>query len=114
MKARTAAVTSATAPATDTLPGGLAQLFGPNWQQQADANNPTKYYTRLSASDGPAIWMTCGTSDPVVLQQMQDLAPKLQAKGFTVELHTTPGAHDWGTWTLALQQSLPWAAARLS
>ncbi len=35
------------------------------------------------------------------------------AAGFTVEYHERPGGHDFGTWTPALQESLPWAAARL-
>ena len=101
-----------TEPVADTLPGGLEQLFGPNHQQQVDANSPSKYWSQLDGSKGPAIWMDCGTSDLAVLKQMQTLLPQLKSKGFTVELHTRPGAHDFGTWSGALKDALPWAAAR--
>jgi S-formylglutathione hydrolase FrmB len=30
-----------------------------------------------------------------------------------VEYHARPGGHDFDTWTPALQEALPWAAARL-
>ena len=103
-----------TVPTVDTLSGGLEALFGPNYQQQADANNPTKYVSQLDASKGPAIWMDVGTADPVILAQMKTLEPQLKSKGFTVELHTRPGAHDWTTWTAALKDALPWAAQKLS
>lgn len=103
-----------TVPTVDTLSGGLEALFGPNNQQQADANNPTKYVSQLDSSKGPAIWMDVGTADPVILAQMKALEPQLKSKGFTVELHTRPGAHDWTTWTAALKDALPWAAQKLS
>jgi S-formylglutathione hydrolase FrmB len=101
-----------TEPVADTLPGGLQQLFGPNYQQQVDANSPSKYWSQLDGSKGPAIWMDCGTSDTAVLKQLQTLLPQLKSKGFTVELHTRPGAHDFATWQAALRDSLPWAVAR--
>ena len=52
-----------TKPVADTLPGGLSELFGPNWQQQADANNPVEVRQHLDGSQGPAIWMDVGTGD---------------------------------------------------
>jgi S-formylglutathione hydrolase FrmB len=103
-----------TKPVADTLSGGLQELFGANWQQQADANDPAKYYTTLNGSRGPAIWMDVGTGDTGILADMKALAPLLQAKGYTVEVHTRPGAHDFETWGNALADALPWAAARLS
>jgi S-formylglutathione hydrolase FrmB len=101
-----------TKPIADTLPGGLQELFGANWQQQADANDPAKYYTTLNGSRGPAIWMDVGTGDTQILADMKALAPLLQSKGFTVEIHTRPGAHDFATWGNGLADALPWAAAR--
>lgn len=104
-----------TASNPDALPGGNQALYGgANWQQQADANSPSKYVGSLTGSKGPAIWMDCGTGDVQVLAQIQAFAPQLQAKAFTVEVHSRPGAHEWATWTAALQAALPWAAARLS
>jgi enterochelin esterase-like enzyme len=98
----------------DLLPGGNQALYGgSDWQQKADANSPAKYYTQLDPSKGPAIWMDVGTKDGL-LPQIQDLAGKLKAKGFTVEYHSRPGDHDWYTWTAALKEALPWAAQRLT
>ena len=101
-----------TKPVADTLPGGLQELFGANWQQQADANDPAKYWNTLNNSRGPAIWMDVGTGDTQILADMKTLAPLLQSKGFTVEIHTRPGAHDFTTWGNGLADALPWAAAR--
>jgi enterochelin esterase-like enzyme len=56
--------------------------------------------------------MDVGASDLGPLKQMQTLAPELKAKGFTVELHTRPGGHDFATWGNGLADALPWASAR--
>ncbi len=101
-----------TKPVADTLAGGLQELFGPNWQQQADANDPVKYVSTLNGSRGPAIWMDVGTGDTAILADMKAFAPQLQSKGYAVEIHTRPGAHDFETWGNALADALPWAATR--
>ena len=101
-----------TKPKPDTLPGGLQELFGSNWQQQADANDPTKYVSTLNGKNGPAVWMDVGTGDTQILADMKAFLPQLQARGFTAELHTRPGAHDFATWGYGLADALPWAAAR--
>ncbi len=101
-----------TEPVVDTLPGGLQELFGPDYQKQVDANTPAKYLAQLDASKGPAIWMDVGASDVGAIGQMTPLVPKLKAKGFTVDLHTRPGAHDFATFTAGLRDALPWVAAR--
>jgi len=98
----------------DLLPGGNQALYGgSDWQQKADANSPAKYYTQLDPSKGPAIWMDVGNKDGLV-PTITDLAGKLKAKGFTVELHVRPGDHEWTTWTAALKDALPWAAGLMS
>jgi S-formylglutathione hydrolase FrmB len=56
--------------------------------------------------------MDVGTGDTQILADMKALAPLLQSKGFTVEIHTRPGAHDFTTWGNGLADALPWAAAR--
>jgi len=97
----------------DTLPGGNEALYGgSDWQKKADANSPAKYVTTLNGKNGPAIWMDAGTSDPDVLSAMQSFLTQAKAQGFTAELHTRPGAHDYTVWSGALKDSLPWAAAR--
>jgi S-formylglutathione hydrolase FrmB len=101
-----------TYPVADTLPGGLQELFGPNYQQQADANNPSKYWSQLNGSMGPAVFLYCGTGDTAILSAMQTLVPQLKSKGFTVELQSGPGAHDFTTFGNGFKVALPWAAAR--
>ena len=101
-----------TQPIADTLPGGIQELFGANWQEQSDANNPLKNFSKLDPSKAPAIWFDCGTDDKGTLSGLAELAPLMKAKGFTVELHTRPGDHEFKTWTAALGDALPWAAAR--
>ena len=101
-----------TYPVADTLPGGLQQLFGPNYQQQADANDPSKYWSQLDGSKGPALFLYSGTGDAAILSAMQKLAPELKSKGFTVEQQSGPGAHEFATFGNGFKAALPWAAAR--
>ncbi len=97
----------------DTLPGGNQALYGgSDWQQKADANSPSKYITSLNGKNGPAVWLDTGTSDTDILAEMQAFLVKLKAQGFTAELHTRPGAHDYTVWSGAVKDALPWAAAR--
>ena len=100
-----------TYPVADTLPGGLKQLFGANYQQQADANDPSKYWSQRDGSKGPAVFLYSGTG-PAILSAMQKLAPQLKSKGFTVELQSGPGAHEFPTFGNGFKAALPWAAAR--
>jgi S-formylglutathione hydrolase FrmB len=101
-----------TEPVVDTLPGGLPDLFGPNYQPAVDANTPAKYLSTLNPARGPAIWMDVGASDAGSMKQMSTLVPLLKAKGFTVEFHTRPGEHDFKTFGNGLADALPWAAGR--
>lgn len=101
-----------TFPVADTLPGGLPQLFGSSYPQQADANNPSKYWSQLDGSKGPAVFLYCGTGDATILAGMTTLAPQLTSKGFTVDLQSGPGAHEFATFGNGFKLALPWAAAR--
>ena len=99
----------------DAIEGGNEALFGtPDWQQQAAANSPADYWPLARpdhlAADvaGRRRGRVRGGSRPC-----EEFADELSAAGFTVEYHERPGGHDFGTWTPALQESLPWAAARL-
>lgn len=101
-----------TSPVADTLPGGLQELLGANWQQQANVNDPARYWSQLDGSKGPAVFMYSGTGDVAILSAMQKLAPELQSKGFTVKVGSGPGTHDFVTFGNGLKEALPWAAAR--
>jgi S-formylglutathione hydrolase FrmB len=98
----------------DAIEGGTETLFGtPDWQQQAAANSPADYWRSLDPATSPAMWLDVGEDESEVGPPLQAFAEELSSAGFTVEFHARPGGHDFGTWTPALQESLPWAAARL-
>ena len=98
----------------DAIDGGNEELFGTaDWQQQADANSPADYWPLLDPKTAPPMWLDVGEEESTVLPPLQSFAEELSAAGFTVEYHSRPGGHDFGTWTPALAEALPWAAARL-
>jgi enterochelin esterase-like enzyme len=98
----------------DDIPGGNEALFGtPDWQERAAANSPAVYYPTLDPRKGPAVWLDAGDDETEIVGPMKTLGTDLEERGFTVEVHTRPGGHDFETWAPALEQSLPWAAARL-
>lgn len=97
----------------DGIDGGNQALYGgSDWQKRADANSPEKYVSTLDSSKGPALWLDVGTSDGN-LPKIQRLASQLKSKGFTVELHTRPGGHDFTVWTNGFAEALPWAAQQM-
>ena len=59
------------------------------------------------------MWLDVGDEEPTVKPPLEEFAQQLSAAGFTVSFHSRPGGHDFETWATALQESLPWAAARL-
>ena len=63
-------------------------------------------------SIGRAEIVSAITGDTAILSAMQKLAPELKSKGFTVELQSGPGAHDFTTFGNGFKVALPWAAAR--
>jgi S-formylglutathione hydrolase FrmB len=98
----------------DAIDGGNEALFGtPDWEAEVEANSPADYWPSLDPRTSPAMWLDVGDEESTVQQPLEEFAEHLSAAGFTVEYHERPGGHDFDTWTPALQESLPWAAARL-
>lgn len=98
----------------DAIDGGNEALFGtPDWEQRVAANSPADYWPELDPKAAPPMWLDVGEDDVTVLPPLEEFADTLSAAGFTVEYHARPGGHDFDTWTPALQEALPWAAARL-
>jgi S-formylglutathione hydrolase FrmB len=98
----------------DAIDGGNEALFGtPDWEYQVAANSPADYWPELDPKAAPPMWLDVGDEEPTVKPRLEEFAQELSAAGFTVSFHWRPGGHDFETWATALQESLPWAAARL-
>lgn len=98
----------------DAIDGGNEALFDtPDWEQQVAANSPADYWRSLKPATTPPMWLDVGEDESSVLPPLHAFAEELSGAGFAVEYHARPGGHDFGTWTPALQESLPWAAAKL-
>ena len=95
-----------------THSGGLKALFGQSGSVAAAANTPSLYARTLPAAPAMRIWMDSGSQDKDVLKEMRTLAPVLQSRGMTVELHVRPGAHTFSVWRPALRDSLSWALSQ--
>ncbi len=99
----------------DAIEGGNEELFGtPDWQDLVAANSPADYVGSLDAAKGPAVWLDAGDAETEIVGPMTELGTELAARGFTVQVHTQPGGHDFGVWAAALKASLPWAAAQMA
>ncbi|HEU4998767.1 MAG TPA: alpha/beta hydrolase-fold protein [Lapillicoccus sp.] len=99
----------------DAIVGGNEALFGTaDWEQQVEANSPADYWTTLDPKTAPAMWLDVGDEEDTLVLPLEEFADDLTTAGFTVQYHERPGGHDFDTWTPALQESLPWAAGRLS
>jgi S-formylglutathione hydrolase FrmB len=98
-----------------THAGGLGALFGsgPEGRARTRANTPAAYVDELAPTPPMAVWMDAGTSDGVVLTQMQSMAAALRQLGYSVRLGTRPGAHTFHVWAPALRDALPWVAGQL-
>ena len=70
-----------TEPVVDTLPGGLPDLFGPNYQPAVDANTPAKYLGTLNPARGPALWIDVGRQRRRRPEQISALVPAAQDEG---------------------------------
>ena len=104
--------------AAGPLQGGNQTLFAgsPDWQQQVAANSPAKYWraARPEPSRPRSGWTSAPRTSPRWDPHPGRSPQVLKAKGFTVEYHASVrAATTSATWTPGLQESLPWAAARL-
>ena len=55
----------------------------------------------------PEIWMWCGTEDPLFPANLR-MKAHLQALGYTLHWHETPGGHFWKYWNREIQNVLRW------
>ena len=83
-------------------PGALRRLGLAGRRPTRTARRSTS--ARWTAARARRSTSACGTERPGDPRRtMQAIRPKLQARGFTVEFHTLPGAHEYTYWTAGAQ-----------
>ena len=61
---------------------------------------------------GSAGFLAVGAQDSIYLPQQQVVAAAARKAGMAITTEQIPGGHDWRVWGQALQDALPWLAAR--
>lgn len=99
---------------TVDAPGGAAALFGANRVQELANYDSIKLVQTNPATHGITMWLEVGASDGQdLIQSQRDFAQAARAEGMTVVAKEVPGGHDFGVWTKAYADWLPWAASIL-
>nr|WP_246324675.1 alpha/beta hydrolase-fold protein [Petropleomorpha daqingensis] len=83
--------------------GGNAQAFA--------AINPLQELARRSYA-GSAGFLAVGAQDSRYLPQQRAVAAAARNAGMAITTEEVPGTHEWRVWGQALQDALPWLAAR--
>ena len=98
-------------PMLDPPANTLRDLFGGD-QRAFDAYDPTKLLAARSYP-GLAGWFETGGSDAETLAPTRAVVAQAQRAGIATCLLIRPGNHDYGFWSVALRNSLPWLSAHL-
>lgn len=98
-------------PTLDPPGNTLRDLFGGD-QRAFDAYDPTKL---LAARTYPGLagWFETGGSDADTLAPIRAIVVQAQRAGIATCSLIRPGNHDFGFWSVALRNSLPWLSAHL-
>jgi S-formylglutathione hydrolase FrmB len=89
----------------------LRDLFG-NSQASFDAYDPTKILATRTFP-GMAGWFETGSGDTEALGPTRKVVAQAQSAGIETCLLVRAGGHDYGFWSAALRNSLPWLAYHL-
>jgi enterochelin esterase-like enzyme len=91
----------------------LSRIFGGD-QSLADENSPLLYVPVLEG-ELPAIYLLIGQEDPHHLEENQEFAAELKARGdTTVDFESFPGAHNWDLWGEHVPDFLVFASEHLT
>ncbi len=84
-------------------------VFGPAEQVKGSENDLFACAERLKASGKalPEIYMWCGTEDFLYDQNIR-MRDHLNALGYSLTYHETPGDHQWKYWDEHIQPALDW------
>jgi enterochelin esterase-like enzyme len=89
----------------------LSSIFGGD-QSLAEANNPMSYLPQLGG-ELPAIYFYVGKGDEEILEENQEFADELEARGASYDFKIYPGAHSWKFWREHLPDFLTFASEQL-
>jgi S-formylglutathione hydrolase FrmB len=87
-------------------PGLLTRVLG----TEPVTGTPNDIAWLLSRADRatlPALWVGCGTEDPLYADS-ERLVAACEADGIAVTTSFTPGGHDWSLWDEEIQKVLAW------
>jgi S-formylglutathione hydrolase FrmB len=87
-------------------------LFGDD-QSLAEANSPMTYLPQLEG-ELPAIYFYVGQDDTNYLEENEEFAEELKARGASFEFNTFPGTHNWDLWGPHLSDFLIFASDHLT
>jgi S-formylglutathione hydrolase FrmB len=90
----------------------MGRIFGEPGGETRRANDIYAIAEAASAAGAPALYIACGTSDPL-LASNRKLVEIVQRRAFAYEYHETPGAHSWDYWNGRLETLLPWTMRML-
>jgi enterochelin esterase-like enzyme len=90
----------------------LSNIFGGD-KSFADANSPMLYLPQLEG-ELPAIYFYVGQDDTNYLEENEEFAEELKARGASFEFNTFPGTHNWDLWGPHLSDFLIFASDHLT
>ena len=83
-------------------------LFGDLKKAAASDKNPVWLAKKLAGKkDLPAIYIACGTEDPL-LPQSRNFRDLLIDNRYNVTYEEGPGAHEWDFWDTYIKKALDW------
>jgi len=99
-----------------TVDGGLRRLFGGS---RLDAEIAARAYDVPALLDNwgraprPALWFSCGRSDPMLRRLGNDASTAGRA-GFDTTVVALGGRHDFRVWKTSFEDALPWLVVHLT
>lgn len=82
-------------------------IFGPFEKMATSINNPKMWLENFSAKEKPAIFLACGTEDPLLGASLY-YGKKLTEAGFQTEIFQGTGAHEWSFWDEWIKKAIQW------
>lgn len=93
----------------------IRELLGPLQQNRPlwESYSPLYLLHRLPPAQAPAMLISVGSKDSLVIRENRDLRDRLRERGFVYQYRESPGTHDWTYWLAELPRHAAFHAARL-